>query len=478
MKVNFFEVLFYSLLVPAKLVNLPIGRQIDYEQNLSAPNSLLNPQDYARLRLAGILDNSGYYELLAMQGFSEQEAKNLLYLTENRLAVGDYVSLLRRGIISEEEFNNLCFEIGYTPYYTELIKKVSMFFPGVQDLVTFAVREVYSPEIREEYQLDEDLPQKFIEEAHKAGLPEEQAKNYWAAHWVLPSAQMGYEMFHRGIISEEELETLLRTLDYMPYWRDKLIQMSYEPLTRIDIRRMFGMGVITEEDVYKAYKDLGYSDENAKRLTDFTILNENDENEGLTRNNIINSYIGDMITEEECIEYLKSLKYSEKVIDFYIAQANYTKITEEIMGEIKNLQTLYMTGTLTIEDVEIELNKLNLPANYIKAILKKYFYNLAEKVKMPEKSDLLNWLDLGIINDKEFATYMNRLGYQTKEITFYLTQFALEKDIKKKKYLPITTYLTWVASQIITAYEFKEIGLEMGYSEKDLDRLLNTLLAK
>jgi hypothetical protein len=475
MKINLFEAIWWSILAPLKFINTPISREIDYQQNQIAPNAYLQPQDYARLRLSNVIDNSGYYYILSLYGYTEQEAKNLLYLTENKLAVGDYVTLLRRGEISEEEFNNLCFEIGYTPYYAELIKSVSKYFPNVSDLVRFAVREVYSSEIRETYMLDEDLPDKFIEEAYKAGLPADQAKNYWAAHWELPSATMGFEMYHRGVITKEELVTLLRSLDYMPYWRDKLIDISHTPLTRVDVRRMYGMGVITEDEVLQCYKDIGYNDTNARRLTNFTVLYENDENEGLTRSQIISSYISDMITENECTQYLQSLGYSEKVIDFYMSQANYQKTTDETMSEIKNLQVLYTAGVNTIEDVEIELNKLNLPANYIKAILKKYFYKLAEKVKMPEKSDLFDWIELGIIKDEEFASYMSRLGYQTQEIIFYLTQFALEKDVKKKKYLPIATYLSWVSSQIITEQEFKNIGLEMGYSEEDLERLLQTL---
>ena len=84
----------------------------------------------------------------------------------------------------------------------------------------------------------------------KAGLPEEQARNYWAAHWELPSAQMGYAMFQRRIIDHETLVMLLKSLDIMPFWRDKLIEMSYNPLTRVDVRRMYGLGVLSEEEVY------------------------------------------------------------------------------------------------------------------------------------------------------------------------------------------------------------------------------------
>ncbi|KKL25173.1 hypothetical protein LCGC14_2407960, partial [marine sediment metagenome] len=59
--------------------------------------------------------------------------------------------------------------------------------------------------------------------------------------------------------------------DVMPFWRDKLTQIAFSPLTRIDIRRMHKVEVLTEEEVNRAYHDIGYSDLNAERLTAFTL---------------------------------------------------------------------------------------------------------------------------------------------------------------------------------------------------------------
>ncbi|GAH07018.1 unnamed protein product, partial [marine sediment metagenome] len=42
-------------------------------------------------------------------------------------------------------------------------------------------------------------------------------------------------------------------------------------LTRVDIRRMYKIGVITRAEVYESYLQHGYTDENAKRMTEFTV---------------------------------------------------------------------------------------------------------------------------------------------------------------------------------------------------------------
>ncbi|GAH79863.1 unnamed protein product, partial [marine sediment metagenome] len=74
--------------------------------------------------------------------------------------------------------------------------------------------------------------------AGKKGLSKEWSERYWAAHWNLPSPQQGFEMLHRGVINVSELNMLLRALDVMPFWRDKLTAIAFRRLTRVDIRRM------------------------------------------------------------------------------------------------------------------------------------------------------------------------------------------------------------------------------------------------
>ena len=107
---------------------------------------------------------------------------------------------------------------------------------------------------------------------------------------------MAFEMLHRRIIDEPKLRQLMAAQDIIPGWRDELIAISYRPYTRVDIRRMHDVGVLDEDEVYEAYQDIGYNDEKARTLTDFTIaLNSDDPDDiepldGLTRSSIIAAY--------------------------------------------------------------------------------------------------------------------------------------------------------------------------------------------
>lgn len=162
-------------------------------------------------------------------------------------------------------------KIGVHDNYNNLYKELAYQIPPVADIITMAVREAFTPDIAARFGQYQDLPSEYVKWVGKKGLSREWAERYWAAHWSLPSVQQGFEMLHRGVIGQSDMNMLMRALDIMPYWRDKLTEIAYRPLTRVDVRRMFALGVLEESGVNKAYKDIGYSEYNADLMTKFTV---------------------------------------------------------------------------------------------------------------------------------------------------------------------------------------------------------------
>ena len=146
-------------------------------------------------------------------------------------------------------------------FFTEII-------PGVSDLVRMAVREAFTPEIAEKFGQYQDYPEAITEWGEKQGLSKEWLTRYWAAHWDLPAPTQGFEMLHRGVIDEDTLKMLLRALDVMPFWRDKLIDISWNIPTRVDIRRFFDMRTIDEARLRELYAAMGY---HGKDLDDYVL---------------------------------------------------------------------------------------------------------------------------------------------------------------------------------------------------------------
>jgi hypothetical protein len=241
------------------------------------------------------------------------------------LTVGVVQDALNRGFIDEGTADDHLSRMGYSGSAKQAILELRNIIPGPTDLVRMAVREVFTPQLRQELTLDAEFPAPFADWAAKLGISEEWAGNYWAAHWDLPSPSQGYEMLHRGLITDQQLADLLKALDYAPVWRDKLQAISYNPITRVDLRRLFKMGIITEAQVKDGYKALGYNDERAGWLTEFTKRYYGPDEGGelkefadLAQSTIRLGYRRHVLSREEALDKLVEAGYSEDVADFLL----------------------------------------------------------------------------------------------------------------------------------------------------------------
>jgi hypothetical protein len=458
-----------------------------YEQffNRHLPNELLQLSDLAEAAIRGVIDLNKYFQEAKNLGINEERAAIYFRLKKQLLPISELIDAYFKNLLGEEQLVLRASELGlvekdvlllkelkkkrlppevvinawfrgidkafwqgdifqelrdegWTEDRIKILKEVSKYFPTPSDLVRFAVREAYTPEVVEKFGLDEDLPPKFIEEAKKIGMDEEIAKLYWRAHWDLPSATQGFEMFQRGIITEDELKLLLRTLDVMPFWRDKLIKLSYSPLTRVDIRRMHALGVLSYDEMVKAYQDIGYSPENAKRLADFTVkynklhplIDDTEEDEkrrrakDLTGAQILKGYKERLISRDKAKEYLKSITYSEDEAEFLLSLADIEIDEEQDKLIMDIIETQYLEGVITFEEVQKLVRELNLPAVKEEHFLNNLMKKKLKTQKRPSKDDLEKFLEKGIISEEEFKEEMLKLGYNDKYINWYLRSIS------------------------------------------------------
>jgi len=437
----------------------------------------VNPQvgELVEMRFRELITESEYLTKCNEFGFDNSTAEKVFAASSQLLTIYDYITLWRRELLSETELDKKLRENRLTDFEIAKAKDVTLFFPSPMDLVRFAVREVYTPSIVSKFGMMQDLPPKFISESSKAGLTQDQAQNFWAAHWELPSPRQGFQMLHRRIIDNDTLKLLLKALDVMPFWRDALIKLSYNPLTRVDVRRMFRLGVLTEAEVTDAYLDGGYSPENANRMTAFTVAYEADELTGITRAGVISAFKKGLITLEQLQSYLKEFGYSEEVVSFWLSMATYDQEIDSIDLVVDELKAQYRSGMLTIDNVRNQLVGFDLPAVYISKVVGNLKLQESEKIKLPNKGDLEGWIKLQVIDELEYFERMTAIGYSQENITMYLTQMALEQDVSKPKYLPLKTYSRWFKKGIINATGFQQILYNQGFKADHINKLISEL---
>lgn len=383
---------------------------------LSLERRLLGPGEVRDLYWWGSISRERAVGLLRKLGYSEEDAAKIIdasWATPDITTIRDgYL----RGLWSDEEVDRMLARQGIREEEREVVKRLFWVLPSVSDLIRMAVREVFTPEIAEKFGLYEDFPEDFARYAKMVGLSEEWARAYWAAHWELPSLEMGYEMLHRGIITEEELRMLLRAQDVMPFWREKLIQLSYSPFTRVDVRRMYQMGVLSKEDVLKAYKDLGYDDWHAQKLTEFTVMGASEEERDLTKTDILGGYRDGILTRDEARDALVKLGYDREEAEFYLEREDYKAEKERRDTIIKIWKELYITRRVTQNDVIRALSQVNLPASQIDTLISSWEAEREAQMRTPTLSDLRKYFKKGIIDEATFRHELEVLGFSARYI--------------------------------------------------------------
>lgn len=353
-----------------------------------ATRPTLNSGELERVRLKKLISNSSYTEELHKQGWSDERIAQVQAL------------------------------------YKQL--------PGAGDLISMAVREAFDPEIVSKLGYLQDFPPELGEYLEQQGYDRAWAERYWAAHWQLPSLQQGFEMLHRlrpevtdNPFTAEDMSQLLRIQDIAPFFRERLMEISYNPLTRVDVRRMYAMGVLTEDEVYANYLDLGYNAENAERMTQFTIRYERNEERGLTRDAIQGSYKRGISSRETAISQLGELGYNTETADFFIDIVDYDIQSETSDAQLAAIKARYLQGLLTDSTVTDPLGKLNLPGERATALLELWKVQRDSQIQTPSRTDLDDFYRRSLITPEQYASYLALQGYSPDSVTLYSQRIDL-----------------------------------------------------
>ena len=278
-----------------------------------------------------------FMEMMHKYGLGDEDISVFL---QNAQALPDIGEIMRgwfRGKLTDEGVTVGLEKLGYKAGDIAFLKSVARPIPSPPDLVRMGLREAFRDDIAAQFTYDEDFPADFGKYMAEHGYAPEWAKYYWRAHWVLPSIGQGFEMMHRGIIESGEMQTLLKISDIPKFWRDRLMQMSYTPLTRVDVRRMHDFGVLDDEAVYWSYRDIGYNDKDAALMRDFTIAYNDKAGEGemteykeLTRSVIVSAYQKGIIAQDQAETRLLDIGYEMDGIGLILSLAAWQKDIDDI----------------------------------------------------------------------------------------------------------------------------------------------------
>ena len=492
-------IVFLPILVNGILqLSNPFANNIETLARTKALDSLLTPDTLRELLIREMISYDKYLELSRKIGYNAESAELIRKAGTAPMPFDVIRDAYLRDKITEETHDRLLGRLGFNELDMELIRLMYQRIPPIPDLIRFAVREAYDDNLANDLQLDanyDDIKDTFESYIMAQGLSPEFGKYYWRSHWQLPSPSQGFEMYHRGIIEYEDLEQLLRVLDYSPNWQGKLIQLSETPFTRVDIRRMHKVGELDDDGVFKAYKDLGYNDDKALKMVNFTkILNTevtSDIDKTLSVSAIVRALNLNIISHDSAVTYIQNIGYDLAETNLLIAIGGIKEEVDSmekviadnkrrvinmtskgfIEGRVSEQTARIQLGQIgyTLDETELEIQTLRIERNNLRQfervgfILDQYInfriddneararlvtegfspyeendiialWNTVRKArfKAPTKAELKGWYLKDKINQSEYRNYLYGMGYDARLTDLYI-QDALDAKANDDK---------------------------------------------
>jgi len=430
----------------------------------------------------GDLEDAAFRGELKDRGYPTIDANLIGLQRETLMDVGNIIRGYHRGDVTDPDAKILLGKLGFKDSTISLILSNAEVIPGVGDLVQMAVREAWDDGIADRYKYDADFSTEFGDWVEKQGMDRGWAQKYWRAHWQLPSVTLGFDMYHRGIIGEGELKGLLRTADYPAGWRDKMVSAAYHPITRVDVRRFYRLGILSYEQLIDRYKMLGYNQEDATLMADFTVKYESPDPEDeagkvreLTRGVIEKAYRLGKITRDEAVTKLLELRYDEdsinlslSLVDMQIELDSIPDYMEDYRKDLSNLiLKSYTKRMIDPQSARGYLLELGLDEREIPLKLQVADYAYSEAMK-DHGIDLVGESYVKrVITETDAYGLLGGLDLTGAQQSQILGEWDMERNLRTRQ-LTEAQYRRALTKRLLTPEDYTEAMRGLGYNERDV----------
>lgn len=216
--------------------------------------------------------------------------------------------------------------------------------------------------------------------------------------------------------------------DYPPYWRDKLMAVSYAVMTRTDARRAYEIGAIDDERLRAVLLDRGYAPQDARALVLFYRQN----------------YLLAMSRKPVCGQWVKT-GFSRALLEQALSDLG---LRDELVPELVTtlmtrrkiyLQTQCMAAwkkdykrrLYTADEIRAKLQDAGLTIAEANDVVSQWDCERAAPHKQAAAAALGNEFKTGVITEQQYRQGLVDLKYRTRDIRRMVAQRKLVPVSKK-----------------------------------------------
>lgn len=480
----------------------PITRTAEYVANWATANEMPPAERLMDLFVHGWISATTADEVLLLHGIStnldgahvatvDVEAGNkrralwnqVVYSQQELPTVGELGVLRNRGLLDDARYDQSLRRKGFVSLgVREEVGNLRFELPGPSDLVRFAVRHVFEPELVKylTYPAERDRgpflldifhqasginypifsgplaptvqmvtgkpPEEFVRLYADAGLPEPTwADAYWWSHWVLPSATQGYEMLFRlrpdrdrrfdppfareENFSKADLDLLLRANDYPVFYRDKLAAIAYRiPGIRF-LRQLRATEVFDRAAVQELLLRQGYSPGDAAVLAESV-----ERNEVSARRRQIEQQAKGQLAKYWELGIIDQGQYIDLLVEHGMTQddavqaatlGNLDLTFKRVEGIVRFTRGQFTKGALSDVEAADHLRQAGIVEPRVSQYIQDWQLELAEKHREISAEKAVQWACKGLISAEQLRNRLVNLGYRESDVNGLVAEAAI-----------------------------------------------------
>lgn len=424
---------------------------------------------------------------LAKYGLNLDRVNELLITHSLLASLGDVKTAFQRGIIDEPTHDRILAQYGIDKDSVDLLKSVYPLLPSPTDITRMADKHIFAPDIPQIFGQNSEVDDGYIKSMELWGIDEQWTRKLWASHWSLPGLQETFDLWHRGLISDAELDTFFKLTDILPFFREKLKLLSHNLIGRVDIRRFYHVGVYTQQNVYDAYIKLGFSPEDASKQTEFTVENDRLGElpkqvrlRSLTEGLVVKAYKEGILAKQDAINRLAQVGYTASdanlILDIETQTANIAKLADKTQSYHDKAVSLvlkdYSNGVISRQDATNYLVEIGVPQAQAQIEL---YYSEIERITNL-KSLVINHVrsaySKGQIDKASATNLMLTHGFGMSEIELLFEELDIVVTLRSKE-LTLAQVTSLAKKGIITPEEFAQELVNLGYNDKHIGWLIS-----
>ena len=414
---------------------------------------------------------------LSWLGVPKDNVPLLKDLSRIRLDPMSVITAWRRDPATYEQWFKDLKDMGWSDERIEALKFATEAYPALADVIRFYAKEAFEPDMIARYGLEDEMPPYPGTLFEKLGVPAEIARLYWIAHWEHASWTQVVEMLRRTDFTEADMREWFRVVEIPPFWRDKLIEISYAVPTRVDVRRWWDMRTISEERLREIYVHQGYHGEDledyirwTKVFTDFPMMIARWRN-GWIQEQDVRDWLAGLDIPAERIDHFIEEKLKAEQPERTTKERDLTKT--DIYKGIKADRITRAEGAELLMDLGFDedeadvLLDTNVPEDVTDKVVKQ---------RQLTKTDIKAALKEDLLTPSQAVDKLMVLRYSRADADFLVKLFEHLipiAEIEPQRELAKGDIARGLSRGILSPREARGMLLELRYSEEDADYLVS-----